>query len=110
MSSEKKIDLTKVDVEVKKYYEEKIKKIRIQRNEFEKKIMELERDLEICKPKTPFSLKYKVHVFIRFLIDDPYACEMKCRCGFVIPSVQNVDELKNWLKNSRFKLKNCENN
>ncbi len=34
--------------------------------------------------ETPEFIKVGKHLFIRYLYDDPYAEEMKCRCGAII--------------------------
>lgn len=44
------------------------------------------------KLKTPDTIKVGKHLFIRYLFDNDYAEEMKCRCGFVIWSCQNEKE------------------
>ena len=52
------------------------------------------RKTDISHSETPVSVKAGKHLFLRYLMDNEYAEEMKCKCGFVIWSCQDEKEAK----------------
>ena len=61
----------------------------------------------LLKIKTPESMRAGKHVFRRYLFDDPYAEEMKCRCGLIIWPVYSEKEALEALKEFDVEPNDC---
>jgi len=80
------------------YFRERLEVVRKQRNQYEQQVLRLEKELDLYHPKTPSALSYNGHYFVRYLIDNLYAEEMKCSCGLIIPACYNTRDIENALK------------
>lgn len=85
--------------EIISHFRAKLEVVRKQRNEYEQEVLQLRKELDIYHPKTPAFLQYNKHHFLRYLSSNPYAEEMKCRCGLIIPACYNTTEIKEALTN-----------
>lgn len=61
----------------------------------------------VSRNKTPESIRVGKHIFSRHLMDNEYAEEMKCKCGFVIWSCQNEAEATKAIENLGGDINHC---
>jgi hypothetical protein len=62
------------------------------------------------KRETPQSIRAAGHVFRRYLMENPYAEEMKCSCGFVIWPCWTEEEVESAIKQlNQGVVKECPN-
>ncbi len=79
-------------------YLKEIERVRKQRNEYERELKELRKNIENGKFPTRKHLRAFGHHFTRYIFENEYAEEMKCRCGYVIWPCYNEDDVKKMME------------
>lgn len=70
---------------------EEIKRVRIQRNNYE--VLLREAESKLAEFKTPVYTTAHGHLFKRYLMENEFAEEMKCECGYTIYPCKNEEQV-----------------
>ncbi len=75
-----------------------IERVRKQRNDYQRELIELRKNIENGKFPTREHLMAHGHSFRRYLFDNEYAEEMICRCGYVIPPCYKEQDVTEFME------------
>jgi len=81
-------------------YIKELERVRKQRNDYERELRELRKNIEEGKFPTRRFLEAHGHHFSRYLFENEYAEEMKCRCGYIIPPCYTESDVTNFMESN----------